>query len=148
MKKLHIRIISVGLVLVVLAIFTTSFILNQDNSDEYSWATDPNRMNFPESVSNVTLIIYYGEHNGTMDIFEGINLTDHYTTVFDLVNITCKIEFRIYWQNEPIFYISSINYLSETTTDGWSYSINGEYALGANSVSPPENSTVRWFYTG
>jgi len=148
MKKLYIRIISVGLILVISAVITTSFILNQDNPDEYSWATDPNRLDFPESVSNVTLIVYYGEHNGTKAIFEGVNLTDHYTTVFDLVNKKCEIEYRIYWQNEPIFYISSINYLSETVADGWSYSINGEYALGVNSVSPPENSTVSFFYTG
>lgn len=147
MKKLYVWIISVVLVLVGLGLVTTSFILNQDNPDEYSWATDPNRMDFPESVSNVTLIVYYGDHNGTTDIFEGINLTDHYTTVFDLVNQNCIIEFQIYWLNEPTFYISSINYLSKTVTDGWSYSINGEYALGVNSVSPPENSTVRFFYT-
>ncbi len=93
MKKLYKRLISVGVVLIISAVITTSIILNQDNPDEYSWATDPNRLNFPESVSNVTLIVYYGDHNGTTDIFEGINLTDHYTTVFDLVNLTCKIEF-------------------------------------------------------
>jgi hypothetical protein len=146
MKKLYVWIISVVLILVGLGLVTTSFILNQDNPDEYSWATDPNRLDFPESVSNVTLIVYYGDNNGTTDVFEGINLTDHYTTVFDLVNITCKIEFRIWWLNEPTFYIDSINFLSVAPPEGWTYTINGDFALGANTVSPPNNSVVRWVY--
>lgn len=147
MKKISIRIISVGLVLVIATVITSSIILNQENLDEYSWATDPNRMNFPESVSNVTLIVDYGEHNGTEVKFEGINLTDHYTTVFDLLTKCCVIQYEIYWQTPVLFYITSINYLSRVAPDGWTYTINGNYALGVNIVSPPNNSIVRWVYT-
>ena len=61
-----------------------------DNSD-YSWDTDENRLTFPESISNITLEIYYGEANGTTELYENISLSDHYTTIFDIMNLHCDI---------------------------------------------------------
>ncbi|MHA1727329.1 MAG: DUF4430 domain-containing protein [Promethearchaeota archaeon] len=114
----------------------------------YSWKNDPNRLDFPETVSNISLIVNYGAENGTTDIFEGINLTNHYTSVFDLLNKCCIIKYRIYWQDSPIFYISSINYLSETSSNGWRYSINDDFPpIGCNLISPPDNSIIRWGFT-
>lgn len=146
MKKQQ-KIIIYSSIFVGFSVFLAISIILNWNPTTYSWTNDPNRQNFPESVSNITLIVDYGAHNGTSDTFEGINLTDHYTTVFDLLNKCCIIEYRIYYQNVATFYVASINYLSETASDGWRYTINGEFALGCNTVSPPNNSLVRWYYT-
>jgi hypothetical protein len=137
------------MVIIISGVTTTFLILNLDSIRPYSWDTDPKRLEFPETVSNLTLIIYYGSSNGTTEEFQNITLTDHYTTVFDLINEYSIVEFRIYWQNDnAVFYVSSINYLKETATEGWRYTINDQYALGANTISPANNSVVRWFFTG
>ncbi|MHA1453751.1 MAG: DUF4430 domain-containing protein [Promethearchaeota archaeon] len=122
---------------------------NGGNSD-YSWDTDPQRLTFPESISNITLEIYYGEANGTTELYENISLTDHYTTIFDIMNLHCDIEYEISWWAHPTFFITGINGVIENDAEQhwWQYEVNGSYVpSGANAYSPANNSLVRWYLT-
>lgn len=111
------------------------------NGNDYSWATDPNRLTMPETRENLTLIVDY--KNGTIDEFEDIDLFDHYTTCFDLLNKCCRIDYKTYnWQPKS-FFIEEINGLS----GDWVYEVNDEsIPAAANVVSPPNDSVVFWEY--
>ena len=117
---------------------------NNNNHSDYSWDTDENRLTFPESISNISLEIYYGEANGTTEI------TDHYTTIFDVMNSRCEVEYEIFWWTHPTFFITGINGIQESDANHhwWQYEVNGAYIpAGANAYSPANNSLVRWYLT-
>lgn len=123
---------------------------NGTNHTNYSWATDDHRLSYPESITNITLEVYYGESNGTTEIYENITLADHYTTVFDVLNSCCFVEFEIFWWIHPTFFITAINGIQENDAEQhwWQYSVNGIYiSAGANAYSPVNNSLVRWYLT-
>lgn len=109
----------------------------------YDWGNDPNRLNFPESRTNLTLIVNY--KNGTIEEYKEIDLNNHYTTVFDLVNLCCQIEYDIYCWAVPTIFITYIN----TIGIGWIYKIN-DYMTpsGCNTVSPPNDAIIYWEFVG
>ncbi len=121
-----------------------------DDQTEYSWDTDPHRLTFPESISNISLEIYYGEANGTTELYENINMTDHYTTIFDIMVFCCDIDYDIFWWTHPTFFITGINDIVENDAEQhwWQYEVNGIYVpAGANAYSPMNNSLIRWYLT-
>lgn len=151
MKKSQKRILKYGIIIVAISIILTGVLLNLPKSHtNYSWATDPQRQTLPETVTNVTLIVDYGTENGTNSTYTDVNLTDHYTSVFDLLNKCCTINYTIYWWNHPSFFITSINHLSSNDAEQayWLYDVNGVYQQAAcNAIAPPNNSVVLWYYS-
>jgi len=145
------NILKSSLIIATIVIVTVVVLANLPPQTPYSWANDPNRQTFPESVENITLIIYYGPSNGTEEKFEHIDLLDHYTTVFDLfTQVGAHVTYEIWWWDHPAYFITSINYLMENDLESanWMYEINGEYVpAAANAVSPPADSIVRWYFT-
>jgi hypothetical protein len=144
-------IVKSALIISSIVVVSVVILINFPPQTEYSWETDPNRLTFPESVDNITLIIYYGPANGTEEKFEHVNLQDHYTTVFDLfAEVGAHVTYEIWWWDHPAFFITSINFLVEKDAESanWMYSINGDYVPAAtNAVSPPADSIVRWYFT-
>ncbi|MBD3352042.1 MAG: hypothetical protein GF364_11200 [Candidatus Lokiarchaeota archaeon] len=145
MKKSTKKILSCLVVLAAVSLATGVILLYNNNSNgnndhsDYSWASDPNRLNMPEERSNLTLIIDF--NNGTVLEFKDVDLDDHYTTEFDLVNSCCIIEYDIYWWTPVSFFISSINGLK----GDWTFEVEGEYIpTGANTISPENNSISEW----
>ena len=156
MEKKQLRNILISLSIVIAIVVagnvlyfgTDWFKPSANNNTEYSWDTDENRLTFPESISNITLLVDYG---GVMDNKSqgNIDLADHYTTVFDVLTSYCDVEYEIYWGVHPTFFITSIDGVqeSDTTHKYWHYEINGSYiGSGANAYSPGNNSEIRWFY--
>lgn len=155
-KQLRNLFISLSIVIVIVVAgniiyFGTDWLKPSINDhSDYSWDTDANRLTFPESISNITLEIYYGEANGTTELYENISLSDHYTTIFDIMNLHCDIEYEISWWAAPTFFITGINGILENDAEQhwWQYEVNGSYVpSGANAYSPANNSLVRWYLT-
>ena len=112
MKNRSKNLLILGVILIVSSVVSVSIIFNLESIRPYSWDTDPTRLEFRESASNITLIIDYGPSNGTIEKHENITLEDHYTTPFDLINEHSLVEYKIYWQGDTaVFYVSSINSL-------------------------------------
>jgi hypothetical protein len=154
-KRTIIIIISLSLVIGIVVTgnvlyFGTDWFKPSANHSDYSWDTDAYRLTFPMSISNVTLEIYYGETNGTTEIYENISSNNHYTTIYDIMNTCCEIEVEIFWWTHPTFFITSINGIQENDANQhwWQYEVNGSsVAAGANAFSPGNNSLVRWYFT-
>jgi hypothetical protein len=144
MKKRIKTIIESIIVCGVIAAVAVGITLNKnDCSAGYTWAEDPNRLIFPETRTNLTLIVNYD--NGTTEEYKEIDLDDHYTTVFDLVNKCCWVEYDLYCQDVPTFFITTINDIGE----GWIYKIN-DYLVpaGCNTISPTDDSIIYWEFVG
>lgn len=146
MKKRHKQVLEVLVVVLVIGGISAAFLLTSESPDEtgdaYSWSTDPNRLSMPETKENLTLIVDY--KNGTVDTFEKIDLNNHYTTVFDLVNKCCTInDYDIYNWDPKSFFINSINGRS----GDWVYEVNDvSIPAASNVVSPANDSVVYWEY--
>ncbi len=153
-KQLRNLLISLSLVIAIIVAgniiyFGTDWLKPSinDNSD-YSWDTDENRLTFPEAISNITLHVDFGGVIANKTI-GNITLTDHYTTVFDILESECDVDYDIYWGANPTFFITSIDGVVESDANNfyWHYSINGSYiGFGANAYSPGNNSVIRWYY--
>lgn len=151
MKKKTKTAIESLITLGIIAGVTIGIVINNLNTDPenpdcrvgYSWDNDPNRLNFPETRTNLTLIVNY--KNGTIDEFKEIDLNNHYTTVFDLVNTCCDIEYNIYCWAVPTIFITHINAIGV----GWIYKVNDYMTpAGCNTVSPVDDSIIYWEFVG
>jgi len=158
-KKLRNIIVSLSLVITIVVVgnvlyFGTDwfkFDQIEDHSD-YTWTTDPNRLTFPESISNITLEVFFGNQSGVPENVDEKNITmnDHYTTVYDVLNKSCMLEYEIWWWINPTFFITGINGVmeDESQSNFWVYKVNNvSISVGANAFSPPNNSVVSWYYT-
>ena len=153
-KKLRSIIISLSIVLVLviagnLLYFGADWFKPGTNQADYSWESDPHRLTYPSMITNVTLNISYGVGNGNINETFNVNLSDHYTTVFDILNSCCSVDFDIHWWAHPTFFITGINGVLESDASNhyWFYEVNGTYInAGANAFSPGNNSIVRWYY--
>ena len=103
------------------------------------------------TASNVTLIIDY--QNGTANNeWDGVNLTDHYTSAYDLLNNETQITYSIYnnMGEYPEFMITSINGLTNNQNSNgryWQYYVNGVYAqIGVNHDQLNDNAIEEWYY--
>jgi hypothetical protein len=155
MKKKYISvIISLSIVIGIvitgnILYFGTDLFKPATNQTDYSWETDPQRFTFPESIHNVTLNISYGIGNNYINETYNLSLTGHYTTVFDIMNSCCTLEYEIFWWIHPTFFITGINGVLENEAENlyWVYEVNGSYvAAGVNAYCPGNNSFIQWFY--
>jgi hypothetical protein len=121
---------------------------NQNNHSSYSWANDPHRLNQTVAVYNLTLIVDY--QNGTLDQWNNVNLTDHYTSCFDLLANKTQVQYSMYYfGNSAEFKITSINGVTENSNNQkyWQYYVNSIYATtGCNYFQLLNNSIVKWVY--
>ena len=153
-KNIRNLIISISIVVVVVVAgnilyFGTDWFKPPTNYTDYSWETDPQRLTFPESIHNVTLNISYGVGNNYINQTYNISLTGHYTTIFDIMNSCCTIEYDIFWWTHPTFFITGINGVLENEAENhfWTYEVNGNYiAAGANAYCPGNDSFIQWSY--
>ncbi|MBN2155539.1 MAG: DUF4430 domain-containing protein [Candidatus Lokiarchaeota archaeon] len=155
-KKLLYIIISLSLVIGIVITMnivyfgTDWFQSGGNNHSDYTWASDEHRLTFPETIFNITLEVYYGEANGTIETYQNIALNDHYTTIFDILNACCEVEYEIFWWTHPTFFITSINDVQESDVGQhwWQFEVNGTYIpAGANAYSPGNHSHIRWYLT-
>jgi hypothetical protein len=127
---------------------TTTTTTTQTTTAGYSWDTDPYRLEMLTSVKNVTLILDY--NNGTQIKWEGVDLSNHYTTCYDLVVKFTTVEKNIqYYGSRPLFYITSINGVVEDVPNShfWLYWVNGVYVqAGCNGFQLHDNDVVIWKY--
>jgi hypothetical protein len=150
MKKRNKTIIESVIICGIIATVTIGIIYNTLNKDPahdctvgYTWESDPNRLNFPETRTNLTLIVNY--KNGTIEEYKEIDLNNHYTTVFDLVNKCCTIEYTIYCWSPISLFITRINNIGV----GWIYKVNDYMTPSAcNTVSPLDDSIIYWEFVG
>ena len=120
-----------------------------DKSNSLSWSNDPNRLSYPLSVNNITLIVDF--NNGTIETHSNLSFSDRYTSVFDSVafyySITYKSKTLV---DKTAYYITAINGIQENLQSGyyWQYYINNNYAqVGANLYSMKNGDQITWNYT-
>ena len=123
---------------------------NTNSFESYSWKDDPNRQQLSETAENLTLIVEYG--NDTTFTLSNITLTDHYTSVYDLLNQSCEVTINIIdlGDSRASFYVTAIDGLKESisTNKFWFYYVNNQYAaVGCNIYGLTDNAVIRWAYT-
>jgi hypothetical protein len=96
--------------------------------------------NCKESISNVSLYVNYG--NGTVDNWTGFSLENNRTSVFDAIDKYCNIEYKKYGPNQDTFYVASINGITEDSTHGWEFWVNGEYIWIASNLYALDNNSI------
>ncbi len=122
---------------------------NGDRNSNYSWETDSNHLSKTEKVSNITIIVDFG--NGTIQEWN-LNLMDHYTTPFDALNNKCDVGYDIQklGGNSALFYVTGVNGVHEDISNNmfWLYYVNDNYATTAsNAYQLEDNDVVRWVYS-
>ncbi len=150
LKKNQKKIMQWGLLVTIIIFISTATGLYLINTGNYSWENDPNRLEMPESVYNITVQIDFNNGSAIVN-FTSVNLTNHYTTAFDAINKCATIEYRMDTVGDVKFYVESINGLREdrtTSTDGWTFYVNNTYSYQAcNAVALSNNTIIYWRYS-
>jgi hypothetical protein len=131
---------------------------NNQNQDETGtnnqtemceWDNDPFRLNYPQTVSNLTLIINY--NNGTTISYSNCTLNNSYTSAFDLLRAYARVEFYCQkFGQRNSFFVTSVDGRAQDAVEGryWQYWVNGVYAQVASNVYVcQDNDVIEWRYT-
>ena len=154
MKKKTSRILKYSTIFtIILAIIVPIIIIIQSNNDTgnndnntsgvYSWDADTDRLDFAETIENITIKVDY--NNGTIEEYNDLNGNGHYTTVFDFLNKTFSVNFDIYHWNPTSFFINEIN----GKNGDWTFYVDEQYSpVASNRVAPLNNSIIEWKFVG